>query len=180
MPVKNFAAILVLMLLTMVLISLAGTNTADTKPMAYKPDFEQFAIEDKVTEVTIFENPAGVDSMHVVLKDEGSEATAEDVVHVVKITLSEPVVEFIHENVPKVNYSEKSTVVSDIFWSIGPFLLVMFLVYFLFLRQMRSAGKGAMSFGKSRAKMLTRDRNKITFICTKSLCYLPRIPSKMC
>ncbi|NKB22930.1 MAG: ATP-dependent zinc metalloprotease FtsH [Kiritimatiellae bacterium] len=44
-----------------------------------------------------------------------------------------------------------------------PFLLVLGLLYFLFIRQMRIAGKGAMSFGKSRARMLTRDRNKITF-----------------
>jgi cell division protease FtsH len=44
-----------------------------------------------------------------------------------------------------------------------PFLLVMGLLYFLFTRQMRMAGKGAMSFGKSRAKLLTRGKNKITF-----------------
>jgi hypothetical protein len=44
-----------------------------------------------------------------------------------------------------------------------PFLLVMGLLYFLFTRQMRMAGKGAMSFGKSRAKLLTRGKNRITF-----------------
>jgi len=44
-----------------------------------------------------------------------------------------------------------------------PFLLVMGLLYFLFMRQMRSVGSGALSFGKSRARLLTRDRNKITF-----------------
>jgi cell division protease FtsH len=44
-----------------------------------------------------------------------------------------------------------------------PFLLIMGLLYFFFIRQMRMAGKGAMSFGKSRAKMLTREKNKITF-----------------
>jgi len=44
-----------------------------------------------------------------------------------------------------------------------PFLLVLGLLYFLFMRQMRSVGSGALSFGKSRARLLTRDRNKITF-----------------
>ncbi|MBP6507597.1 MAG: ATP-dependent zinc metalloprotease FtsH [Opitutaceae bacterium] len=44
-----------------------------------------------------------------------------------------------------------------------PFLLIIGLLYFLFVRQLRQAGKGAMSFGKSRAKLLTRDRDKITF-----------------
>ncbi len=44
-----------------------------------------------------------------------------------------------------------------------PFLLLIGLLYFFFFRQMRMAGKGAMSFGKSRARLLTRDKNKITF-----------------
>jgi cell division protease FtsH len=44
-----------------------------------------------------------------------------------------------------------------------PFLLIIGLLYFLFVRQLRQAGRGAMSFGKSRAKLLTRDREKITF-----------------
>ena len=44
-----------------------------------------------------------------------------------------------------------------------PFLLVLGLLYFLFVRQMRMAGRGAMSFGKSRARLMTRDKNKITF-----------------
>ncbi len=44
-----------------------------------------------------------------------------------------------------------------------PILIVIGLLYFLFIRQMKMAGKGAMSFGKSRAKMLTRGKNKVTF-----------------
>ena len=44
-----------------------------------------------------------------------------------------------------------------------PFLLILALLYFLFIRQMRIAGRGAMSFGKSRAKLLNRNRNQITF-----------------
>ncbi len=44
-------------------------------------------------------------------------------------------------------------------------LMVVFslIIYFVFIRQLKAAGKGALSFGKSRAKMLTRDREKITF-----------------
>jgi len=44
-----------------------------------------------------------------------------------------------------------------------PFILIIGLLYFLFVRQLRSAGRGAMSFGKSKAKMLSRDREKTTF-----------------
>ena len=31
------------------------------------------------------------------------------------------------------------------------------------MRQLKSAGRGAMSFGKSKAKMLTRDKDTVNF-----------------
>ena len=47
--------------------------------------------------------------------------------------------------------------------SVLPIVLIFGLLYFLFMRQIRQAGHGALSFGKSRAKMLTQEKNKITF-----------------
>jgi cell division protease FtsH len=52
-------------------------------------------------------------------------------------------------------------------WSLGTQLLffvgVGVLFWFFFIRQIKMAGKGALSFGKSKAKMLAKDRNKTTF-----------------
>ncbi len=68
---------------------------------------------------------------------------------------------------PNVSYEivEKpaSTVLTDILVSLLPFLLIIGLLYILFVRQLRMAGKGAMSFGKSRAKLLTREKDRIVF-----------------
>jgi len=55
------------------------------------------------------------------------------------------------------------TLLTQIIGSVLPFLIVIGLLYFLFVRQLRQAGRGALSFGKSRAKLLTRDRDKVTF-----------------
>jgi len=44
-----------------------------------------------------------------------------------------------------------------------PWLLLAGFFYFIFFRQIRAVGSGALSFGKSRARLLTRDKNKITF-----------------
>jgi len=57
-----------------------------------------------------------------------------------------------------------STLLTEILVSVLPFLIIMGILYFVFIRQLRMAGKGAMSFGKSRAKMLTRDRERMTFV----------------
>ncbi len=44
-----------------------------------------------------------------------------------------------------------------------PIFFLLILLYFLFRHQIRAAGKGAMSFGKSKAKLMTMDKNKVTF-----------------
>jgi cell division protease FtsH len=46
------------------------------------------------------------------------------------------------------------------FLPIAAFLLIL---YFFFRQQIRMAGKGALSFGKSKARLLARDKNRITF-----------------
>ena len=56
-----------------------------------------------------------------------------------------------------------STFVADLILTLLPIILIVLILYFLFVRQLRSAGKGAMNFGKSKARMLTRDREKVTF-----------------
>ncbi|MBL9186824.1 MAG: ATP-dependent zinc metalloprotease FtsH [Opitutaceae bacterium] len=55
------------------------------------------------------------------------------------------------------------TALTNFMMGILPILLVIGLLYFLFVRQLRQAGRGALSFGKSRAKLLTRDRDRLTF-----------------
>ncbi|MES2199804.1 MAG: ATP-dependent zinc metalloprotease FtsH [Chlamydiota bacterium] len=44
-----------------------------------------------------------------------------------------------------------------------PVILVVLLLYFVFSRQMKGVGSGAMTFGKSPAKLITKEKNKITF-----------------
>lgn len=65
-------------------------------------------------------------------------------------------------------YPDIDTKNIDNYWSqalIGllPFFLVVLFLYFIFRQQIKSAGKNAFTFGKSRAKMLSRDKKKITF-----------------
>jgi len=56
-----------------------------------------------------------------------------------------------------------TTATTQLLYNVLPFVVVIGLLYFLFVRQLKNAGKGALSFGKSRAKMLTRDKDRITF-----------------
>jgi cell division protease FtsH len=61
----------------------------------------------------------------------------------------------------------ESKSVSNLIWPIlvnfAPILFLLAIFYFFFRQQIRMAGKSAFSFGKSKARMMTRDRNKVTF-----------------
>ena len=57
-----------------------------------------------------------------------------------------------------------SNLMASMFWNtFVPFFLILGAVYFFIFRQIKMAGKGAMSFGKSRARLLNKEKNKITF-----------------
>ena len=60
---------------------------------------------------------------------------------------------------------EQPSMLMQIFISFGPILLLI-AVWVFFMRQMQgggAGGRGAMSFGKSKARMLEQDQNKVTF-----------------
>ena len=58
---------------------------------------------------------------------------------------------------------EPSPLLTNILISFLPLLVIVAVIYFFLVRQIRMAGKGALSFGKSKARMLSKDKNKITF-----------------
>ena len=68
----------------------------------------------------------------------------------------------LHET-GKFTDEEANTMWMNLFMTLLPFMLLAVLIYFFFVRQIKMAGKGALSFGKSRAKMLSKDKNKVTF-----------------
>ena len=59
--------------------------------------------------------------------------------------------------------AESNSTVMNLVVNLLPFILIFGLIYFFLVRQIKNAGKGALSFGKSKARMLSKDKNKITF-----------------
>ena len=58
---------------------------------------------------------------------------------------------------------QPNTLVTNMLLGLLPFLLVGVLIWFIFIRQIKMAGKGALSFGKSKARLLAKEKNKTTF-----------------
>ena len=63
----------------------------------------------------------------------------------------------------KFRWDKPNTLLISIVSTVLPFLIIAAFIYFFLFRQIRMAGKGALSFGKSKARMLARDKNRTTF-----------------
>src|ERR1700749_4489706 len=63
----------------------------------------------------------------------------------------------------KVDIRADSDVMFTALMQIAPIVFIMVILYFFFRQQIRMAGKGAMSFGKSRARLLNENQVKVTF-----------------
>jgi len=62
-----------------------------------------------------------------------------------------------------IEVKEANTVLLSLMMTLLPILLIGVFIWFFFIRQIKMAGKGALSFGKSKARLLAKERNKTTF-----------------
>ncbi|HEU5124675.1 MAG TPA: ATP-dependent zinc metalloprotease FtsH [Verrucomicrobiae bacterium] len=58
---------------------------------------------------------------------------------------------------------EQNQILVGLIWSVLPIVAIAAFIWFFFIRQIKMAGKGALSFGKSKARLLAKERNKTTF-----------------
>ncbi len=58
---------------------------------------------------------------------------------------------------------EPNTFLLSLGYQLLIFLGIGLILWFFFIRQIKMAGKGALSFGKSKARLLAKERNKTTF-----------------
>jgi cell division protease FtsH len=74
------------------------------------------------------------------------------------------ILEYVGDDL-KALLASKNLQIADLPTDSDSFGMVMmsFYLYFLFRHQIKAAGKGAMSFGKSKAKLMTMDKGKVTF-----------------
>ncbi len=71
--------------------------------------------------------------------------------------------EKMRELVGDVTVRQSSNALQNTLMGMLPFLLLALLLFWLLRSQMKNAGRGAMNFGKSRARLMTMDKNKVTF-----------------
>ncbi|OGV81780.1 MAG: hypothetical protein A3K19_26305 [Lentisphaerae bacterium RIFOXYB12_FULL_65_16] len=94
--------------------------------------------------------------------DEGA-AAPEPRQYKVEVIYSDALDDLLRDYCPKRKAKTTSNTMSNILLSLLPIVLLVALIYFLFSRQIKAAGRGALQFGKSRARLMSPNQEKVTF-----------------
>jgi cell division protease FtsH len=134
-----------------------------------EPDFLQKFASNQIVSAVISYNPQTLPLTQIT----GSYYKTDDKGNIVKplvevpftveyaLLTDEEIKEFIHSD--KIKLTQPNAMLMSALWTIVPFLVIGVLFWFFFIRQIKIAGKGALSFGKSKARMLAKERNKTMF-----------------
>lgn len=156
---KTIALWLVLILLFAGLFRLFDPGNRIRKEIKYS-EFVKYVEEGRVEDVTF---KVGENLAYGSLKDSKTGEKREYFETVVDVS-NEHVFEFLvqHKLTPNYERADRTPIWQQVLISWFPMLL-LFFVFFLFMRQIQVGGGKAMSFGKSRARLLTESKNRVTF-----------------
>ncbi len=138
---------------------------ADTRYQQLSPHefFSRLAATQIVSGTITFDPQSPLQEITGKFAEAAVEGQEKQVPFVTHVALVDDDVKDLQRN-PRFEVKTPNTLLMNVFVTlILPFLLLAALIYFFFIRQIKMAGRGALSFGKSRARMLTKERNRTTF-----------------
>ena len=162
MPVRALLAWFLLMALLVTIFQLATQHVAKPTSLPYNPDFLTLLQDGRINKAEVVMEVSGQHFIRGELKDLDP-ATGKPRSFRVEAPVTENLVEKLTAAKVPFEFKPQNPILWQILSSTIPFLLVFALIYFLFYRNMANGARGAFSFGKSRARLMTRDTNKITF-----------------
>ncbi len=153
------------MFLIFIAINMKSTTQGEVKTW---PEFKELVakgdIDSKEPLELIRKQESSEETLIAYLKSEAPESTTKKIEVSVNVEFQkEELSELLSNN--DLTYTPKfeSNTMSAVLITLLPILLILLILYFFFRQQMKMAGRGAMSFGKSKAKMLNMDTKKVTF-----------------
>ncbi len=159
MPLRGLAISFLMMAIFLTVLHLFSNSSKQLTELDYT-DFMTKVKDGRIAKVDIASDGAG---NHYVVGESKDLDKAGTTRFRTDIILTDKLMDQLDASGVQVNIKRPRTVLISVLANIVPFILIFGIIYFVFIRQMKNAGRGAMSFGKSRAKLLTQDKNKITF-----------------
>ncbi|MGC8828336.1 MAG: ATP-dependent zinc metalloprotease FtsH [Verrucomicrobiia bacterium] len=154
----------------MTLMMIRERPESRVKPLTYN-EFISKVEKDQIVSGTIIFNPQSPELKEITGRyykvDENGKVVAEngkpvEVPFQLKTVLLEEDLKKVLKS-GKFDTREPNTLFSQLLIGLLPVLIIVAAIYFFLIRQIKMAGKGALSFGKSKARMLSKEKNKTTF-----------------
>ena len=161
MPFRGLAVWLLLLALFLTVYSFVTQKQENERKLSYSPDFVQLVDQGKIRKCEIVMEMSGVQYIKGELLDMDESGRPQQ--FRVDVVVTDDLITWLREKGVQFQFKSQNPYLWQLVTSAVPFIIILGLLYFLFVRQMRIAGKGAMSFGKSRARLMARDRNLTTF-----------------
>ena len=154
---KTLALWIVVILIMVFAMKAIDRKDTTTKNISYS-EFVDYVQDEQVKDVTF----QGTNTIIGTFKDDALDFPGKSFLLVG--STGEQTFKILRENGITPNYKkeEKQSLLSTILINWFPMILI-FVIFFFFLRQLQSGGGKAMSFGKSKAKMLNESDKKVTF-----------------
>ena len=162
LPMRGMMIWLLLLLLFFSMFHFFAQGQDRRVRLPYSPDFVQLVKDRKILKCEVILEVSGGQYVSGELTDLDPK-TGKPAKFRTDVVITDNFPQLLTDNGVRFEFKPQNPYLWQMLTGAIPFLVLMGLVYFLFVRQMRIAGRGAMSFGKSRAKMLTRTKNQVTF-----------------
>jgi cell division protease FtsH len=163
-PMRGILAWVLILSMVLLMLHLYMNKQATYDEIDYSPDFVTLVKTKKVTDCQIVKEASGVRYIRGEMMDDNDTLNyANKKFKVYTINIGDELEKLLVDNGVKTKVVLPNPVVWQLLTNVLPVIIIFGLIYFLFIRQLKNAGHGAMSFGKSRAKMLARDKNRVTF-----------------
>ena len=161
-PMRSFAVWFLLLALVMVALNMYQQQQVEDSRLDYSPGFVQLVKNGQIKKCEIVRGTGGGDYIKGELLTIDVATGKPEQFHV-DVVVTEGLLKMLEESEVQFKVTPPSTF-WPVFWNVAPFFIGFLIIYFFIFRQMRTAGGRAMSFGKSRAKLMKKDdENKITF-----------------
>jgi cell division protease FtsH len=164
-PTRGWLFLIVILGFLSLLFMLRRQADVKFEPLSSADFFSKLAATQIVSATITFDPQSPLQEItgtYQVLASDGH-ASGETLPFITKVPLVDENVKEMQRN-PNFDFKVPNTLFMNVFLTvILPFLLLGALIYFFFIRQIKMAGRGALSFGKSRARILAKEKNKTTF-----------------
>ncbi len=162
-PMRGAIAWILILSMVLLMVHLFMNREANYQEIKYSPDFVRLVQDRKITDCVIVKEASGLEYIRGTIVKDNDTLDYPEKFKVFPIAIDEELQKLLVSNEVVTSVDLPNPVVWQLLTNLLPVIIIFGLLYFLFIRQLRNAGSGALSFGKSRARMLSRDKNRVTF-----------------